>query len=157
MRCNLTHDLTLDTLVGRLSIFELDNFDNYAPSSNNLQSAFKEKLTLDRKGGNSKGKQDDSEEEEEPNEDLEVIEGLLEKRATQGKGKFRGKISFIFSHVRKLVTLLQGVQKRKIKMTKGSTSSKVRNTSKATRNTKAKVRNHVTLQKILIVIMMKIN
>ena len=67
MRCNQKHDLNLDTLVGRLSAFELDIFDNYAPSSNKIESSFKSKLTLGRKGGNSKG-----------------------------KGKFRGKIPLIF-------------------------------------------------------------
>ena len=44
MRCNLKNDITLDALVGRLTAFELDNFDNYAPNpSSNFESIFKAK------------------------------------------------------------------------------------------------------------------
>ena len=56
MRRDPKNDITLDTLVGRLTTFELDNFDNYLPGSRNIESTFKAKLTLGRKGGNSKGK-----------------------------------------------------------------------------------------------------
>ena len=56
MRCEPKSDITLDALVGRLIAFELDNFDNYLPGSRNIESTFKAKLTLGRKGGNSKGK-----------------------------------------------------------------------------------------------------
>ena len=59
--------------MGRLITFELDNFDNFHSSSHNIESTFKEKLTLGRKGRNSKGKQSDSEEEEESDDDLEAI------------------------------------------------------------------------------------
>ena len=96
MRCNLGNDLTLDTLVGRITSFELENFDNYAPTSSNFESTFKEKLTLGRKGGNSKIKKVNSEVEEESDEDLKVIEVVLAKRAARGKGNFRGKIPLIF-------------------------------------------------------------
>lgn len=33
MRCDPKNDMTLDALVGRLTTFELDNFDNYHPGS----------------------------------------------------------------------------------------------------------------------------
>ena len=92
MKFNPTNDLTLDALVGRLTIFYLDNFDNHTPSSN-LESAFKEKLTLGRKGEKSKGKQVDNEEEVEPDEDLEA---LLAKRKVKRKARLRGKIPLIF-------------------------------------------------------------
>ena len=32
--------MTLDALVGRLTAFELDNFDNYLPTSKNIESVF---------------------------------------------------------------------------------------------------------------------
>lgn len=95
IRCNRVNNLTLDTLVGRLTNFELDNFDKCAPTSSNFESAFKVKLALRRKGGNSKRKQVDSEEENESDEDLEVLEDILAKREAKGKGKFRGKIPLI--------------------------------------------------------------
>ena len=56
MRWDPNSNITLDALVGRLTTFELDNFDNYVPISHNIESNFKAKLTLGRKGGNSKGK-----------------------------------------------------------------------------------------------------
>ena len=42
IRCILGNDLTLEGLVGRLTNFELSNFDNYKPE--NIESAFKAKL-----------------------------------------------------------------------------------------------------------------
>ena len=36
MRCDPNNNITLDALVGRLTTFELDNYDNYIPSSTNL-------------------------------------------------------------------------------------------------------------------------
>ena len=56
MRCNPKIDITLNTLVGRLTAFELDNFDNYAPNRRNFEFVFRAKLSLGRKRGNSKGK-----------------------------------------------------------------------------------------------------
>ena len=56
MRCTI--DVTLDTLVGRLATFELDNFDNYSPNPSTLESSFKAKLNLSKK--DRKGKQIDS-------------------------------------------------------------------------------------------------
>ena len=64
MRCDPKNDITFDALVGRLTTFELDNFDNYLPGSRNIKSTLKAKLTLGRKGGNSKGKYFDSKGEE---------------------------------------------------------------------------------------------
>lgn len=56
MRCDPKNDINLDALVGRLTNFELDNFDNYLPSTHIIESTFKAKLSFGRKGGNSKGK-----------------------------------------------------------------------------------------------------
>ena len=77
MRCDSNNQINLDSLVGGLIPFELDNYDNYAPSSN-LESAFKDKLPLQKKAAKSKGKHFESEEEEDSfDSDLEVIEALL--------------------------------------------------------------------------------
>ena len=37
MRCDPNMKLTFDALVGRLTTFELDNYDNYVPSVGNIQ------------------------------------------------------------------------------------------------------------------------
>ena len=81
--------------MGRLTSFELNNFDNFSPTSSNLESSFKAKWTFGRKGGKSKGKQVDNDEENGLDEDLEVIEALLAKRVSKGKGKFKGKVPLI--------------------------------------------------------------
>ena len=56
MRCNPKNDITLHAIVGRWKTFDLDNYDNYVPSSSNLESAFEAKLSLKKKDKNSKGK-----------------------------------------------------------------------------------------------------
>ena len=65
MKCNPNNCIILDALVARLTTIELDNFDNYSPNLGNIKSVFKAKLTLGRKVENSKGKQIDSEEEDD--------------------------------------------------------------------------------------------
>ena len=50
MRCDPNSNITLDALVGRLTTFELDNYDNYVPSSKIIEFAFKAKLSLKEKG-----------------------------------------------------------------------------------------------------------
>ena len=49
MRCDPNNKLTLDALVGRLTTSELDNFDNYVPSSKVVEFAFEAKLSLKEK------------------------------------------------------------------------------------------------------------
>ena len=39
-RCEENHKINLDVIVGRLIAFELDNYDNYVPSSKNIESTF---------------------------------------------------------------------------------------------------------------------
>ena len=80
MRCNPKNDITLDVVVGRLTTFELDNYDKYVPSSSNLESTFEAKLLLKKKAKNSKEKKSKSEEEDSSGSDLETIEALLERR-----------------------------------------------------------------------------
>ena len=50
MRCDPNNKISLDALVGRLTAFELDKFDNYVPSSKVVESAFKAKISLKEKG-----------------------------------------------------------------------------------------------------------
>ena len=45
-RCDPNNKIGLDALVGRLTAFKLDNFDNYLPTSKNIESAFEAKLSL---------------------------------------------------------------------------------------------------------------
>ena len=62
MRCDPNNKISLDALVGRLTAFELDNFDNYVPSSKFIKSTFKSKLSLKEKCKKSKSSQSRSEE-----------------------------------------------------------------------------------------------
>ena len=77
--------------------FELDNYENYVPTSKNIESAFEAKLSL-KKGKKIKDIQSESEEESEESSDsdLEVIEALLAKKYSRGKGKYRGKTPLIY-------------------------------------------------------------
>ncbi|MDD0442894.1 hypothetical protein PS030_49945, partial [Shigella sonnei] len=45
-RCEANHKINLEAIVGRLTAFELDNFDNYVPAFKNNESAFEAKLSL---------------------------------------------------------------------------------------------------------------
>ena len=96
MRCDLNNQINLDALVGRLTTFELDNYDNYVPSSSNLEYAFKAKLSLKKKAKRSKGNQYESEEEDSFDSDLETTKALVAIRYPKGKGKYRGKIPLIY-------------------------------------------------------------
>ena len=50
VRCDSSNKIGLDSLVGRLTTFELDNFDNYVPASKNVEFSFEAKLSLKEKG-----------------------------------------------------------------------------------------------------------
>ena len=43
-RCVENHNINLDAIVGRLTAFELDNFDSYVLASKNIESAFEAKV-----------------------------------------------------------------------------------------------------------------
>ena len=43
MRCDPNRKITLDSLVGRLTTFDLDNYDNYVSSFKGIESAFEAK------------------------------------------------------------------------------------------------------------------
>ena len=96
MRCDPNSNITLDALVGRLTTFELDNYDNYVPSSKNFESTFKAKLSLKDHGKKSKATSLESEETKESSDsDLEVVEALLAKKYLKNRGKYKGKIPLI--------------------------------------------------------------
>ena len=99
MRCDLNCKMSLNALVGRLTAFELDNFDNYVPTSNNIESAFEPKLSLKKKGKKSKSNQSESDEDETLEEsldsDLEVVEGLLARKYSKGRGTYKGEAPLI--------------------------------------------------------------
>ena len=94
LRCISGNDLTLEGLVGRLTTFELYNFENYKPE--NIKFAFKAKLSLKyseetrqkKKKGKVKYVSIDSNIDEE---DIEQLEALLARRFHRGKGKCKGK------------------------------------------------------------------
>ena len=56
VRCDPNNKIGLDALVGRLTAFELDNFDNYVPASKNIEFSFEAKLSLKEKRQEDKGK-----------------------------------------------------------------------------------------------------
>lgn len=88
----------MDALVGRLTAFELDNFDNYVPGSKNIESTFEAKLSLKEKGEKIKHNQSESEEEtkESLDSDLEIVEALLANKYSKSRAKYKGKIPLIY-------------------------------------------------------------
>ena len=97
MRCDPNSNKTLDSLVGRLTAFELDNYDNYVPSSKDIESTFEAKLSLKEKSKKSKDNQSKSEEEtkESSDSDLEIVEVLLTNKYFKGRGKYKEKVALI--------------------------------------------------------------
>ena len=88
-RCEANHNINLEAIVGRLTTFELDNYDNYVPASKNIESAFQAKLALKEIGKRLKENQSENEDESEESSDsdVEVIEVLLARKYSRGKGK----------------------------------------------------------------------
>ena len=65
--------------MGRLTTFELDNYDNYVLASKNIESTFQAKFSLKEKGKKIKDIYSKSEEEskEISDSDLEVVEEIF--------------------------------------------------------------------------------
>ena len=87
LRCSLGNDLTLDSLVGRQTTFELSDFDNFTTPA--IESSFNSQLVL-HEPKKKKGKYEDSE-NESSNDDLENLEALNKR-----KRKFKGKLPIIY-------------------------------------------------------------
>ena len=81
--------LTLDSLVHRLTTFELSNNDN---SMVIIGNAFKSSLTIESL---KKGKKRKEESEFEFEDDLDELEALLARKLSRGKGKYKGEFSLI--------------------------------------------------------------
>ncbi len=85
--------------MGKLTAFELSNFDNYRPK--NLESIFKAKLSMKdteevkpkKKKKKVKYTSNDINTDEE---DVEQLETLLARRFHKGKGKFKGQLPIIY-------------------------------------------------------------
>ena len=86
--------ISLEGLVGRLTTFELSNFDNYKPEK--IESSFKAKVSLKEPDDKRKMKKEyvsnDSDIDEE---DVVQLRALLERRFHKGKFKFKGKLPII--------------------------------------------------------------
>ena len=88
----------LKVQFGRLTAFELSNFDNY--KLENIESTFKAKLSLKdseetrqkKKKGKEKHVSSDNDIDEE---DIEQLEVLLTRRVHRGKGKLKGELPII--------------------------------------------------------------
>lgn len=48
-RCEANHKIHLDAIVGRLTTFDLDKYENYVPTSKNIELEFEAKLSLKEK------------------------------------------------------------------------------------------------------------
>ena len=46
VRCDSSNKIGSNALVGILTAFELDNFDNYVPASKNVEFSFEAKISL---------------------------------------------------------------------------------------------------------------
>lgn len=53
-RCEENFKINFEAIVGRLTTFELNNFDNYVLASKSIESAFEAKLSLKEKGKKKK-------------------------------------------------------------------------------------------------------
>ena len=82
-------------MVGRLTAFELSNFDNYKVGS--IESPFKDKVSLKEPNEKKKKKKIKyvSNDNDIDKEDVDQLEALLERRFHRGKGKFKGKLPII--------------------------------------------------------------
>lgn len=93
-RCIPSFNLTLEGLVGKLTDFELSNFDNF--KSDNVESTFKAKLSLKEPNEKKKKKVKyvsiDSDRNEE---NVEQPIALLARRFCRDKGKFKGKLHIL--------------------------------------------------------------
>ena len=91
LRCVPSNTLTFEGIIGRLTTFELSNFDNYKPD--NFEFAFKSKMTIKdkeektkKRSGKGKYVSSDSSTDED---DVDQLEALLARRFHRGKRKIQ--------------------------------------------------------------------
>ena len=146
LRCVLGNTLSFEGIIGRLTAFELSNFDNY--KTENFESTFKAKMKIKdneevqtkKKSGKGKYLSSDSSTDED---DVDQLEALLARRFHRGKKKSKVSCQSFVSIVMKLVTLQPGTHKTR-------TREKM-----ATRITKTKAKDVTLLKKTLMRMMMK--
>ena len=68
-RCTPRNTLTLECVIGRLTSFQISNFDNYTPAT--IESTFKSQLVLSKRKG--KYVKSDSDSYDDEIDELEVL------------------------------------------------------------------------------------
>ena len=92
LRCTSSNILTLESVIGRLTNFEISNFDNYTLAT--IESSFKSQLILRKR----KDKHVKSDSDTFYNE-LDELEALIAKIFGRGRGKYKGKLPIIYFFV----------------------------------------------------------
>ena len=93
LRCIPGSNLTLEVLVGRLTTFELSNYDNFKFEI--VESTFKAKLTLKEPKEKNKKVKYVSSDSDIDEEDVEHLEALLARRFHRGNEKIECKLPII--------------------------------------------------------------
>src|SRR5271156_6944421 len=91
MRVVAKNTVTLDSLIGRLISFEINNFDNSVLPS--IEFAFKSSLKIS-KSSHRHSIRNDSESDNE-DQGLDEIEALMARRLQRGKGRYKCKLPLV--------------------------------------------------------------
>ena len=94
------------------------------------------KLSLKKKGKKLKSNQLGSDEDETSDSDLEVVEALLARKYSKGRGKYKGKAPLIFFSCEEVCHIAARCPNRENKHEKKSHKDKERRISRTTRRTK---------------------
>ena len=76
----ISNNLTLEGVIGRLTSFEMSNFDSYTPAT--IIFAFMSQLLLSKKKGKHVKSESDS-----SNDDIDELEAFIAKIFGRGRGK----------------------------------------------------------------------
>ena len=77
-------------MTGRLTSFEMSNFDNYTP--NTIESCFKSQLDVCKKGKGKNVKSDSDTFDYE----LDELEALMARRFSRGRGQYKRKLPIMY-------------------------------------------------------------
>src|SRR5271156_1090553 len=91
MRAVANRNVTLDSLIGRLISFEMNNFDSSVLP--NIESTFKSSMRISKSSHKHTMRKDSDSESEE--DDLDEIEALMARRMQRGKCKYKGKLPLV--------------------------------------------------------------
>ena len=89
LRCTPGNTLTLEGVVGRLTTFEMSNFDNYTPTT--IEFSFKSELVLSKMKEKYVKSDSDSSDDE-----LDELEALITKIFGRDRGKYKGNPYYHF-------------------------------------------------------------